>query len=74
MDKKERLLLFVPPLLAAFAIALYARMYRVLLWGWWLDEFDPYVRYYLAKYTLEHGARLVVERGALHPVLVPLRR
>ena len=56
MDKKERLLLFVPPLLAAFAIALYARIYRVLLWGWWLDEFDPYVRYYLAKYTLEHGA------------------
>jgi dolichyl-diphosphooligosaccharide--protein glycosyltransferase len=56
MDKKERLLLFVPPLLAAFAIALYARMYRVFLWGWWLDEFDPYVRYYLAKYTLEHGA------------------
>ena len=56
MDKKERLLLFVPPLLAAFAIALYARMYRVFLWGWWLDEFDPYIRYYLAKYTLEHGA------------------
>jgi dolichyl-diphosphooligosaccharide--protein glycosyltransferase len=56
MDKKVRLLLFVPPLLAAFAIAIYARMYRVFLWGWWLDEFDPYIRYYLAKYTLEHGA------------------
>jgi Uncharacterized membrane protein, required for N-linked glycosylation len=55
MDKKEKLLLAVPPLLAAFAIALYVRMYRVFLWGWWLDEFDPYIRYYLAKYTLEHG-------------------
>ncbi len=56
MDKREKLLLIIPPLLAAFAIALYARMYRVFLWGWWLDEFDPYIRYYLAKYTLEHGA------------------
>jgi dolichyl-diphosphooligosaccharide--protein glycosyltransferase len=56
MDKREKLVLIIPPLLAAFAIALYARMYRVFLWGWWLDEFDPYIRYYLAKYTLEHGA------------------
>jgi dolichyl-diphosphooligosaccharide--protein glycosyltransferase len=56
MDRREKLLLIIPPLLAAFAIALYARMYRVFLWGWWLDEFDPYIRYYLAKYTLEHGA------------------
>ena len=56
MDRREKLILAVPPLLAAFAIALYARMYRVFLWGWWLDEFDPYIRYYLAKYTLEHGA------------------
>jgi len=56
MDRREKLLLAVPPLLAAFAIALYARMYRVFLWGWWLDEFDPYIRYYLAKYTLENGA------------------
>ncbi|RFA94977.1 STT3 domain-containing protein [Pyrobaculum aerophilum] len=65
MDKKEKtsplrrpaesLLVVVPALLAMFAIALYARMYRVFLWGWWLDEFDPYIRYYLAKYTLQHG-------------------
>ncbi|ACB40611.1 STT3 domain-containing protein [Pyrobaculum neutrophilum] len=55
MDRREKLLVVVPGLLAAFAIALYARMYRVFLWGWWLDEFDPYVRYYLAKYMLEHG-------------------
>jgi len=56
MERKEKLLLVTSSLLAAFAIALYVRMYRVFLWGWWLDEFDPYVRYYLAKYTLEHGA------------------
>ncbi|MEM3995639.1 MAG: STT3 domain-containing protein [Pyrobaculum sp.] len=55
MDKREKILLAAPALLAAFSIALYLRMYRVFLWGWWLDEFDPYVRYYLAKYTLQHG-------------------
>ncbi len=55
MDRREKILLVVPALLAAFAMALYVRMYRVFLWGWWLDEFDPYVRYYLARYTLEHG-------------------
>lgn len=42
-------------LLAAFSMALYFRMYRVYYWGWWIDEFDPYVRYYLAAYTLQHG-------------------
>ncbi len=42
-------------LVAAFAMALYFRMYRVYYWGWWIDEFDPYVRYYLALYTLQHG-------------------
>ncbi|MEM1924690.1 MAG: STT3 domain-containing protein [Pyrobaculum sp.] len=55
MGKREKLLLVIPALLAIFAIALYVRIYRVFLWGWWLDEFDPYIRYYLAKYTLEHG-------------------
>lgn len=55
MDRREKLLVAVPALIAAFAIALYMRMYRVFAWGWWLDEFDPYIRYYLAKYTLEHG-------------------
>jgi dolichyl-diphosphooligosaccharide--protein glycosyltransferase len=74
MDKREKLLLIIPPLLAAFAIALYARMYRVFLWGWWLDEFDPYIRYYLTKYTLEHGAGWWWGRRAVYPVLVPLRR
>ena len=44
MDKREKILLAAPALLAAFSIALYLRMYRVFLWGWWLDEFDPYVR------------------------------
>ncbi|MGC9118439.1 MAG: STT3 domain-containing protein [Thermoproteus sp.] len=42
-------------LAASFAMALYFRMYRVFYWGWWIDEFDPYVRYYLALYTLQHG-------------------
>ncbi|CCC81184.1 STT3 domain-containing protein [Thermoproteus tenax] len=42
-------------LLATFAMALYFRMYRVYYWGWWIDEFDPYIRYYLAQYTLQHG-------------------
>ncbi|MEZ0248397.1 MAG: STT3 domain-containing protein [Thermoproteus sp.] len=42
-------------LVASFAMALYFRMYRVYYWGWWIDEFDPYVRYYLAQYTLQHG-------------------
>ncbi|MFB6489797.1 MAG: STT3 domain-containing protein [Thermoproteus sp. AZ2] len=42
-------------LLASFATALYFRMYRVYYWGWWIDEFDPYIRYYLAQYTLQHG-------------------
>ncbi|MEZ0319520.1 MAG: STT3 domain-containing protein [Pyrobaculum sp.] len=55
MDRREKILLVAPALLAAFSIALYLRMYRVFLWGWWLDEFDPYVRYYLAKYTLQYG-------------------
>ncbi|MFN7105656.1 MAG: STT3 domain-containing protein, partial [Pyrobaculum sp.] len=55
MRRLDRLLIVVPPLLALFAIALYVRMYRIFLWGWWIDEFDPYIRYYLAKYTLENG-------------------
>ncbi|MFN3804607.1 MAG: STT3 domain-containing protein [Pyrobaculum sp.] len=55
MRRLDKFLLVVPPLLAIFAMALYVRMYRVFLWGWWIDEFDPYIRYYLARYTLENG-------------------
>lgn len=55
MDQKTKLLIASTALLATFSIALYARLFRVLQWGWWLDEFDPYIRYYLAKYTLENG-------------------
>ncbi len=54
MNRRDVVLL-TPPLLAIFAMALYVRMYRVFLWGWWIDEFDPYIRYYLTRYTLEHG-------------------
>ena len=43
-------------LVASFLVALYVRVSRVMLWGWWLDEFDPYIRYYLAAYVAEHGA------------------
>jgi len=41
--------------LASFSLALYLRLLPVLTWGYWINEFDPYVRYYLAKRILEHG-------------------
>lgn len=43
-------------LIASFLVALYIRVSRVMLWGWWIDEFDPYIRYYLASYVAENGA------------------
>jgi dolichyl-diphosphooligosaccharide--protein glycosyltransferase len=54
MSRAERLAV-ISSLLASFSIALYLRLYRVFEWGWWLDEFDPYIRYYLAEHTLRHG-------------------
>lgn len=42
-------------LLASFSLALYLRLFPVLTWGYWINEFDPYVRYYLAEQILRHG-------------------
>ncbi len=38
-----------------FVIALYVRLYGVYLWGWFINEFDPYIRFFMAKELLKHG-------------------
>ena len=32
-------------LVSTLALALYIRFYSVYLWGYYINEFDPYIRY-----------------------------
>ena len=38
-----------------FTIALYLRLHPAFLWGWYLNEFDPYVRYFMTKVVYDLG-------------------
>ena len=43
-------------LAAAFTAGLYIRLYPAFLWGNYINEFDPYIRYYLKEFMLKMGA------------------
>ena len=42
-------------IIASFLLALYIRLQDALMWGWYLRAFDPYIRYYLAKFLVDAG-------------------
>jgi dolichyl-diphosphooligosaccharide--protein glycosyltransferase len=42
-------------LAAVFAAGLYIRLYPAYLWGSYINEFDPYIRYYLTEFMLKMG-------------------
>lgn len=42
-------------LMSIFTIGLYIRLYPALLWGTYINEFDPYIRYYLTEFMLKMG-------------------
>jgi len=57
-DLGQRRLLLVASILsltACFLLALYVRLQEVLIWGWYLRAFDPYIRYYLGKFLVDVG-------------------
>ncbi len=44
-------------LVSTLALALYIRLYSVYLWGgYYINEFDPYIRYYLTQFMLSLGS------------------
>jgi dolichyl-diphosphooligosaccharide--protein glycosyltransferase len=43
-------------LASTLALALYIRFYSVYLWGYYINEFDPYIRYYLTNFMLSLGS------------------
>ncbi|MGC9135463.1 STT3 domain-containing protein [Caldivirga sp.] len=43
-------------LAAVFTTGLYIRLYPAFLWGNYINEFDPYIRYYLTEFMLKMGA------------------
>ncbi len=36
-------------------LAYYLRLYPVLLYGWYINEFDPYIRFFMAEQMLKYG-------------------
>lgn len=36
-------------------VGFYLRMYPVFLYGWYINEFDPYIRYFMTLQVLEQG-------------------
>ncbi|OYT26446.1 MAG: peptide transporter [Thermoprotei archaeon ex4572_64] len=41
--------------LTFFIAGLYLRLCPAYIWGWYINEFDPYVRYYLTKFLIDYG-------------------
>ena len=37
------------------ALAYYLRLYPVLLYGWYINEFDPYIRFFMTEQMLKYG-------------------
>ncbi len=48
-------------LITFFVLGLYERLLRLLEYGWFLAAYDPYIRYYLAKFLVDDG----IARGLL---------
>ena len=36
-------------------LAYYVRLYPVLIYGWYINEFDPYIRLFMAEQMLRYG-------------------
>ncbi len=48
-------LAFLSAILSFTVIAYYLRLYPVLLYGWYINEFDPYIRLFMSEQMLKYG-------------------
>lgn len=53
--KNTQIIGLVSGIIAVTVAALYTRLYPALLWGTYINEFDPYIRYYLTEFMLKLG-------------------
>ena len=53
--KASQLIAVVSALISTFLLALYIRLYPAYMWGLYINEFDPYIRYYLTEFMLKLG-------------------
>jgi dolichyl-diphosphooligosaccharide--protein glycosyltransferase len=53
--KASQWIAFTSAILSFTIIAYYLRLYPVLLYGWYINEFDPYIRYFMTIQMLKYG-------------------
>ncbi|MGC8543128.1 MAG: STT3 domain-containing protein [Vulcanisaeta sp.] len=46
---------FAAAIVSFTVLAYYIRLYPALLYGWYINEFDPYIRYYMSEQMLKYG-------------------